>query len=143
LKGEFYTTNIAIDEIRSSQSKNIFEIFRAQHQVTVLDPKATYIHLVEQVSQQIGQLKLSSIDYSVLALATMLNEDDEVLILSDDYGLRNVAHELKLSSRGVKTKGGDQLRKYKYVCTACNSMVNERVAECDNCGNISFKRKRR
>jgi rRNA maturation endonuclease Nob1 len=144
LQGEFYTTNYAIEEIRSSQSKNIFEIFQSQHRISVFDPEEKYVEIVESTSKFMGQIELSKTDTSVIALALMFSEqNDKVLLISDDYGLRNVAHELKIKSKGLKTKGGSQLRKFRYICTACNFEFNERVDECDNCGNQSFKRKRR
>lgn len=143
ITGEFYTTQLALDEIKSHQAKHLFELFRERYRVSILSSDVTYFNEVEKCSKSIGQIKLSHTDKGILALALMLSEEDDVLLLSDDYGLRNVAHELELQSKGVKTKGGNQLRKFSYMCTACNSIFSERVEECDTCGNNKFTRRRR
>ena len=141
--GVFYTTQLAIDEIKSPQSKHLFELFNEKHRVSVVIPSPKYVTVVENRSKSIGQIKLSDTDKEILALALMLGEQGEVILLSDDYGLRNVGHELEINSRGVKTKGGNQLRRFSYICTACKAMFSERIEECDTCGNTKFTRRRR
>lgn len=143
ITGEFYTTQLAIDEIQSTQARHLYELFKEKYRVSILSTDVTYVNQVEKCSKSIGQIKLSETDKGILALALMLSGQDDVLLLSDDYGLRNVAHELELQSKGVKTKGGNQLRKFSYMCTACNSIFSERVEECDTCGNKKFTRRRR
>ncbi|MCE7737516.1 MAG: hypothetical protein GPJ54_21680 [Candidatus Heimdallarchaeota archaeon] len=143
ITGEFYTTQLAIDEIQSTQARHLFELFREKYRVSIITADATFVAKVEKCSKSIGQIKLSATDKGILALALMLKEQDEVLLLSDDYGLRNVGHELELQSKGVKTKGGNQLRKFTYMCTACKTVFPERTEECDTCGNKKFTRRRR
>ncbi|MFV2015633.1 MAG: NOB1 family endonuclease [Candidatus Heimdallarchaeota archaeon] len=143
IKGEFYTTQLAIDELQSPQAKHLFELFREKYRVSILIPDARYLKEVKKCSKSIGQIKLSETDVGILALALMLKEEGDVLLLSDDYGLRNVGHELELKSKGIKTKGGNQLRKYNYECSACKSIFSERIEECDICGNNKFTPRRR
>jgi len=143
IKGDFYTTQQAIDELQSPQAKHLLVLFREMYRVSILMPESRYLKEVKKCSKSIGQIKLSETDIGILALALMLRDEGDVLLLSDDYGLRNVGHELELKSKGVKTKGGNQLRKYNYECSACKSIFSKRIEECDTCGNNKFTRRRR
>lgn len=143
IEGEFYTSHSAIKELKSQISKNIFDMFKSQNKVTLLDPGKKQIEIVIDTINKIGQLSLSDPDIDILAIALQLNESENIIIYSDDYGLRNVAHQLKLQSSGVKTSGGDSLRKYKYTCKACSASYNQKIDECTTCGHNSFSRKKR
>jgi rRNA maturation endonuclease Nob1 len=99
--------------------------------------------MVKQTAQSLGQSGLSRPDLDVLALALQLSNTDEVLILSDDFALRNIAHELEIKSKGITTKGGTQKRSYGYQCSACGARYFGVVTECEICGHTIFDRFRR
>ncbi|OLS28517.1 MAG: Endoribonuclease Nob1 [Candidatus Heimdallarchaeota archaeon LC_2] len=141
--GEIYTSNSAVSELKSQISKNIFNMFKSQNKLTIVDPEGKERKIVINTINKIGQLSLSDPDIDILAIALKLNEIENVLIYSDDYGLRNVAHQLKLQSTGVKTTGGDTLRKFKYICKACSASYNQKIDECNVCGHTNFLRRRR
>ena len=141
--GEFYTSTSALNELKSQISKNIFDLFNSKNKLTILDPKEKERKIVIETINKIGQVPLSDPDIDILAIALMLNESGNSMIYSDDYGLRNVAHQLKLQSSGVKTTGGDSLRKFRYICKACSKSYNQKIEECHVCGHTNFLRKRR
>ena len=135
----FYMPNSVIGELKSEMAKTTFALSSVH--IQGMSPERKYVQQVQKKTREIGQKKLSDYDIDVLALALMLGERDEVVIYSDDYGVRNVAHALQLESRGVKTSGGKKLRKYYYICVACKSRFDEAVDECDICGHAKFHRR--
>ena len=43
MTGEFYTTQLAIDEIKSTQARYLLELFLLKYRVSIVTPDATYI----------------------------------------------------------------------------------------------------
>ena len=143
LQGDLYMSEITLSEVKSYTAQHILDLAMEKYGITVLDPPYDAIEKIKSAARKMGQGKLSDQDIEVLALALFLSGDDEVLILSDDYGLRNVAHEVKIPSRGIKTQSGNQRRLYKFICNACGASYPHNIDECDVCGHNSFKRRRR
>lgn len=143
IPGTHYIPTSAVDEIKSSNSRHIFELFLSQHDVTVLDPDENYLKMAKKASTKIGQTGLSAVDLEVLALVFMLLDVEPVTLISDDYAMKNVAHSENIESIGFKTKGGNQLRIYEFQCNACHEVFDKLPEECDNCGHTKFTRHRR
>ena len=143
LTGDITIPSSVLAEIKSQQAKHILEIMIAEKRLSVISPLPKYLQKIKTVVSNMGQNRLSMQDMDVLAVALMMTKQDEVILYSDDYGVRNVAHELRIQSSGVTTSGGNKKRKYKYQCTACGRMYHYLVDDCDICGHTKFKRYRR
>jgi rRNA maturation endonuclease Nob1 len=143
IDGECFISQATIDEIRSVSSSHLLDIFLANHRVNIVDPASKYLEQIKRVAIKMGQNRLSDVDTEVLALALMMSESREITLLTDDYGLRNVAHQLNLNSKGVKSKGGREKRRYAYRCNGCQYVYNKIVDDCDICGTTKFDRLRK
>jgi rRNA maturation endonuclease Nob1 len=144
IKGEIYFPSSVKAEIQSRLAQNIYEILTSQQKITIMDPDPTFLSRIDEVASDLGQMGLSATDRDVLALALELSQlDEETILYSDDYGVRNIAHQLNLPSRGITTEGGGQKRSYGYKCLGCGSEYDHSVSECDTCGHTKFSRYRR
>jgi len=131
-----------MDEIKSNLAKHLIEMLRANRNFTVIEPMKKYLDQARMTAQQMGQNRLSNQDIAVLATALEIAKQTEIILYSDDYGVRNVAHELGFKSEGITTTGGAQKRYYHYQCRACGTISTEIIKECDICGHTKFKRLR-
>ncbi|MHA2402767.1 MAG: NOB1 family endonuclease [Candidatus Kariarchaeaceae archaeon] len=143
IDGEIYLCRSVLEELKGQLTKNIYNLILSTHKISEIEPEKGYLQKVEQSMERIGQISLSNADKDLLALALMLSNYDQVILISDDYALRNVAHDLQINSKGSKTHGGGELRKYHYVCQACGKKFKGTVFDCDICGSARFRRIRR
>lgn len=130
-------------EIKSSQSQRLLEMLEASYQLSVVSPEKKFRDQVKSAAKKVGQNRLSPQDIDVVAVAVMYQELDEVLLLSDDFGVRNVASALDIRSKSVTVTGGGEKRSYGYRCKACGTVVFETVDDCEICGNTDFIRFRK
>lgn len=138
-----YCSQRVVDEIQSRVAGHLWALFKEKNKITIMDPEVKFVTQIRTTASHMGQKGLSTTDVEVLALALMLSKFESVLLLSDDYAVRNVAHQLNISSEGVTTSGGDETRQYVYTCLACHVTYTFLVDECDVCGSSKFQRKRR
>lgn len=137
---EVYITESAMDEIKSSLSRNIFNLFEGKNKVFIVNPKKSHISHVNKISKENGISNLSEQDLEIIALANMLSEFDDVMIYTDDYGVKNLALILGLKVKSIKTTKGNEIRKYYYICLGCGTKSNSHRRICDSCGHNKFKR---
>lgn len=129
--------SVAYDEIQS----RIAQFHSANSQISVQDPKSKSITKIQSLAKTVGQKGLSKQDIAILALAyEILQEGEEVCLISDDFAVKNVANFAKIPVKGYLLKRGEESRKYFYVCNACQEVYNMVVDECDVCGHKQFKR---
>lgn len=140
IEGDIYIPSSILEEVKSYSAKNVMDLALANQKILSLQPEETYIKKIKEIARSMGQTRLSQQDIEVLALALSLSEHDEVMIITDDYGLKNIAHELKMKTKGMKTSKGDRKRKYTFICLACDSKFNFSIDECEICGHNKFKR---
>lgn len=144
IKESIYLTNSVLHEVKSNIAKNMLDLFLADKKITIMDPDPKYFDKIKQIEKKMGSKKLSTTDKEILALGLQLVElDNEVIIYTDDYGIRNIAHELNIKSQGIKTTGGDEKREYSYRCTACSNVYNFSIDECEVCGHNKLSKFRR
>ena len=132
-----YMTPLVIDELQHTKTEYLFELFKAKNKVTILEPTQDNIEKITKQAKHIGQKDLSITDIHVLALCLQF---DKPLLVSDDYDVRNMAHSLNIDSQGITTKGGSQLRKYKFKCLGCGKFYPNEISDCDVCGTETFKK---
>ncbi|MHA2249567.1 MAG: NOB1 family endonuclease [Candidatus Kariarchaeaceae archaeon] len=142
IAGELYTCQSILREIKSGLASNILDLLSANQKIRVLEPDKRHLAKIDDISSKIGQTSLSPPDKDLLALALMLSETDPVTIISDDYGIRNVAHALRIQSQGFKTKRGNKARRYKFICRGCRKQYSQKIEICDICGTLLFDKTR-
>ena len=144
LEGNIITSPLIIDELKSSKANLLFEMFSANTIINVEIPDKKSINTIIETADKIGQKGLSKPDIDILSLALQYQVIDSknVVLISDDYALRNIAHELNIKSKSLQTDGGNQKRIYRYICKACNNKFDRSMEICDVCGFNKFERKR-
>ncbi|ALU11515.1 Nucleotide binding protein PINc [Ignicoccus islandicus DSM 13165] len=128
LIGENYTTPLNLKEVRDKESKNFLSIYIEK--LKVVEPEAKFLRIVKEKSEELGE-NLSDADVAVLALALQLR----ATLLSDDYGVLNVASELGIPWKTVRTKGISERRKWVWYCPNCGRTFERHLRECPACGS--------
>ena len=80
--------------------------------------------------------RLSTADIEILALALDFSKDDDkqVIILTDDYSIQNVAYSLDISFQNISQKGITKKFKWLYRCPGCGKRFKESIKICPICG---------
>jgi UPF0271 protein len=136
-RGELYTTSLVACEVKDEYSREGLELALQLGRLTIRDPSPKTVRRVEREAAKRGlHISLSRADISIIALALELkSEGKNVIVVSDDYAVENLAGLLGLSFQPVRTRGITRLEEYEAVCPACGYRSrdpNERV--CPICG---------
>ncbi len=142
LEGTIIIPEAVLHEIKSRQATQVLQLLESKHSLVIERIERKYLKLAEQASVEIGQNRVSKPDLEVIACAFKYREEG-VLILSDDYGVRNIAHHVGFNSSGITTTGGKEARVYGYTCRGCGATYMKTPSECDICGHTDFKRFRK
>jgi len=103
----------------------------------ILTPHKKNIDEVKRISDKTGdQYRLSITDIEILALALELNNKDnyEIIILTDDYSIQNVANALNLKFQSISQNGITKRFKWDYRCRGCGKRFKDRIKICPICG---------
>ncbi len=133
--GESYTVKECIEEVKDKESKRSLQIYFEK--LKVLEPSKNSVEKVRRVAKELGE-RLSETDVKVIALALDLN----AIILSDDYGVLNVATYLGLEAKPVRTKGIRGNVVWINYCPICKTEYPPDVEVCPRCGAKVIKRPR-
>ncbi len=113
-------------ELESDTAGRRFDV----EQVPVYEPGEDSVSTVESAATEIGE-DLSDTDIQVVALAL----ERAGIVVSDDYGVQNVAAFLDVQYTGfLKEEITEEIR-WAYRCTNCGEQVEQPDAErCPVCG---------
>ncbi len=140
LTSSFYISENCYDEIKSTCSHLLSLLVK----LNIVSPTSNSIKYIEETLKKIGETKLSSADKSALALALDLTQENKnVILLSDDFSVLNVASFCNIPSKSIKTKKKVKKRTYFFVCRACKNNNGVNNVECETCGFHLFFRKYR
>ena len=126
--GENYTTPLNLEEVRDELSKRSLSLYLEK--LRVVEPSPSFVKLVKERAGELGE-NLSEADVAVLALALQV----EGTLLSDDYGVLNVASELGIPWKTVRTKGIGVRVKWTWYCPNCGKVYDRYLKECPICGS--------
>ena len=146
--GELYTTNEALAELRSELARLRAEALIASGQLRIVEPPPEAIDEVRRAaSKTLDIAKLSETDISVLALALHLSKDGEVLLMTDDYAMMNVACRLGIRFVPAREASIREYREYVFMCPACRRVYRDQGdGRCPHCGaplKLVVRRRRR
>lgn len=90
-------------------------------------------------AQKKTQDKTSKTDILLVALALdFRKKNKDAIIITDDYGVQNLAKVLKLNYSGVSQEGIKKPIAWSGKCTACGHKTNEKI--CPECGSkVKFR----
>ena len=98
----------------------------------ILNSDRNSIEKVVAAARRTGDYaKLSDADISIIALALQL----EIVLVSNDYAVANVATTLKIPVKSVAGKGITHTRRWIAYCSACGRAFGPNAKECRLCGN--------
>jgi len=128
-----YTIREVISEIKDMSTKLAVHNFIAAQKLVVLEPKPEEIQKVKEALKKTGD-KLSQTDIKLLAVTL----EKRAIVVTDDYGIQNVAKTLKLDFFPIDQKGIKKHYAWKHYCPACRKYRTRYF--CDTCGKRTVKK---
>ena len=109
----------------------------------ILTPSDSSLDKIKKVSTKSGDIaRLSKTDIEILALALDLKNKNqkEIIILTDDYSIQNVANILNIVFQSISQQGIKKRFKWVYCCRGCGKKFEEHIKVCPICGTeIRYK----
>ena len=129
----FCTTQAVLDEVKHiKRSHGAIEALLESSNLQILNLDTKSIKKVVAAARRTGDYtKLSEADISIIALALQL----EIVLVTDDFAVANVATTLKIRVKSVASKGITHTRKWIAYCSACSRAFGPNAKECRLCGN--------
>jgi endoribonuclease Nob1 len=129
----YCTTQAVFDEVKHiKKSHGAIEALLESNTLQVLNSDIKSIDKVVAAARRTGDYtKLSEADISIIALALQL----EIVLVTNDYAVANVATTLKIPIRSVAGKGITHTRRWIAYCSACDRAFGPNAKECRLCGN--------
>jgi UPF0271 protein len=129
----YCTTDAVFDEIKHiKKSHGAIEALLESNSLQVLCPDKKSIEKVLLAAKRTGDYtRLSEADISIVALALQL----EIILITDDYAVANVATTMKIPVKSLASKGITHTRKWVAYCSACGKSFGAIAKECRFCGN--------
>ena len=136
-KSEIVTTSSVSNELSpGGQDYQNFQYLKEKGLIVKLPNKKAIIK-IKEISLKTGdRYRLSNTDIEILALAFELNEKNnyDVIILTDDYSIQNVADALNLKFEAINQVGITKRFKWDYRCRGCGKIFKDRINICPICG---------
>ena len=118
-------------EIQNKQSLQYFLNIK-EIGLEIREPSRKNVEIIKLNAEKTGDLDiLSDIDQKILAIAY----ETKSTIVSDDFAIQNVALYMNIEYISCSGKTIKELRKWKYKCSACNFVSNNKNSECITCGS--------
>ena len=137
LNSTCFTTNYVVNELKDKESYSKLEAARIMGKLLIKDPSENSLSKIKEISYKLGMLhKLSKADLSILALSYELKKGGyEPIILTDDYSVMNIAKELNLEFKPLRTKGITKVARLIKYCPACGRTFRNNITHCPICGS--------
>ncbi|MFQ5762002.1 MAG: NOB1 family endonuclease [Candidatus Bathyarchaeia archaeon] len=133
-----YTTPAVVKEIHARSAQLRLTVAMEAGKLTILTPSRQMLKIARSASTQLGDRRsLSEADLSVIALALELKAGEgDVLLVSDDYAVQNVAHHLQISHTGLSTRGITSKIRWVLRCRSCGKLLpsTAQYETCPVCG---------
>jgi endoribonuclease Nob1 len=131
--GRYYTTQAVFDEVKHiKKSHGAIEALLESNTLQIVNSDRISIEKVVAAARKTGDYqKLSEADISIVALALQL----EIVLVTNDYAVANVATTLKIPVKSVASKGISHTRRWIAYCSACGRAFGPNAKECRLCGN--------
>lgn len=138
------TTKEVVEEVRDLGSRASLELSLSAGKLVVVEVPNEFLVEAVRVVRDLGEFsKLSKADISLTALMIMLVRvcGVDVLVVTDDYSIQNIATYLGLKVLGVKRRTIDRVVKYVSVCRLCGYVDTTGLGVvCPVCGGFMSRR---
>ena len=111
--------------------------FLIERGLSIQSPSKDSSDKIKTISSITGDKnRLSKTDIEILALALDINKDEkkEVIILTDDYSIQNVASYLNIKFETISQSGITKKFKWIYRCRGCGKKFKDNIKNCPICG---------
>ena len=134
--GKIATVKEIDEEIMNKQSKQYYSNLKTKG-LKIIEPKKYSIDYVKEKAKETGDLDVLSLtDIKILALGYEL----QGTIISDDFAIQNVSLYNGLEVISCSGKKIKEIRKWKYRCSACKLVTDEKSETCNVCGSSDIFR---
>jgi UPF0271 protein len=131
---EQVTVKEVLEEARDLCSRLEFETAVSTGMVSVVEPSKESLLKVREKVGQTGD-SVSEVDIKVLATALDLQLSGKLpKILTDDYGIQNLASLFGISYSKVGMPGITEVFSWEMVCPACGRKYPPNASRCEACG---------
>ena len=130
---QYCTTQAILDEVKHiKKSHGAIEALLESNTLQIVNSDRKNIEKVVAAARRTGDYqKLSEADISIIALALQL----EIVLVTNDYAVANVATTLKIPVKSLASKGITHTRRWIAYCSACGRAFGANAKECRLCGN--------
>jgi UPF0271 protein len=113
-----------------------FQLLKEKGLILMQSSKMTQTEIVNAAKLLGEKTRLSPADISLLSLAKELHKqsDYDIIVLSDDYSIQNLAKHLKIPFSSVSQKGITKKFKWTSRCPGCGKQFPEITQICPICG---------
>lgn len=140
-----FTTPDILSEIKDFNSKMALEMALEHKKLTITEATIESINELKEVIKESGDdNRLSSQDINILSLALNMKKDNKnIILISDDYSIQNVAKILGIKFKSVLTEGVKTVYNWKKTCQGCKKEYpsDYKFPDCEICGSKIFKRR--
>ena len=113
--------------------------FLIEKGLTIQTPSKKTIDKIKTMASKTGDLsRLSDTDFEILAVAYEIKKQKEnVVILTDDYSIQNLAAYLDIKFENIKQNGITKKFKWITQCRGCGKKFKENINKCPICGSTT------
>lgn len=136
-----YEAMVTVPEVVAEILDEYSSLYFSVKNLRVESASEENFELVKKIAKKTGDIyKLSETDLKILAKAMDEKErGNEVVIVTDDYAIQNVAVALGFEFETVVQEGIKEGFKWVRVCRGCGRKVENEV--CDVCGSETMLRR--
>jgi UPF0271 protein len=134
---EMYTTNCISMELKPGGRDYRNFQFLIEKGLSIISPTKKSIKKVKSVSIKTGDKnRLSKADIEILALALDMKLDDKknVILLTDDYSIQNLAYVLGIKYENIGQPKITKRFKWDCRCLGCRKKFHDNIKICPICG---------
>ncbi len=141
---QLVTTPMLEKEMYKKGLKETVELLIATQKLRIIEPSLESLNKIKEAANQLGDLPyLSEPDQQLLALALDLTLNEfQVVIITDDYSVQNVAKRLSLEYKTTSQLGIREVIKWETYCPGCY-FKNSRLKKAEPCPICGTALKRR
>jgi UPF0271 protein len=138
-KSRYVITNSVLSELLDESARAAIEAALRSGNVVLAEPHEKFLDRVKKEALDTGDIsQMSSTDLDVLAVALEKN----LVVVSDDYRIQNVASSLGLGFETTTHEGIKKKLRWFKICTGCGRKYPMESISCEVCG-LKLKRKGR